>query len=655
MTPQIPFSRTGKIQIKLITLLTCLLALAILLSTVGRAAATANAVNGPDPLHQREPAPGQMAPEQNAALRELAVTADGQAVTLTPAFDGDITFYTATVDAASASVSASAAGTGAGIDRTSVGEETMDLDPPGSPVTTEADLAEGAITIVSLRVRAADGVTTKTYRLFLSRPADPSVPDITIEAKTAEYVAGMGALTFTLTREGPTTDSLDVIVNLTQDHPWLSGPSYTATFAAGDEDVSFSIPSSHFSSSVTESGDLIATASPVTGYDVSGAMAQVRVIYLEGPAVTVSLEHPMYTVAEDAGTLDIVLVARAHSSLTSVGSFTMAIISQDQTAVSDTDSADYVNGSKQIQFNTSDFQMENGALVGRKTLSVTILEDDLIEGAEYFHLHPVHSKTDLSFTSKVPILDSEGNLCGVTCPSPYVVTIKDNDPAVTVSFGQAAYTVAEGSSQDITVTLSDDPQRTVVIPITATGQDGATGDDYSGVPMSVTFNTGETSRTIPFAATVDTIDDDGESVLICICSNLPPGVTEGANKEAVVTITQHDLSASRERPGISVPRCESNGISIFWHAGADFQDDPPPYGWRVERRHFSDEEWVTTRFDFLGAASDALQTYSDEYWDWTDATRRRGVDYTYRVHALDNSGELLEGRMWSRRAPVPCR
>ena len=143
--------------------------------------------------------------------------------------------------------------------------------------------------------------------------------------------------------------------------------------------------------------------------------------------------------------------------------------------------------------------------------------------------------------------------------------------------------------------------------------------------------------------------------MICICSNLPPGVSEGANKETVVTITERELTADTERPGISVPKCESNGISIFWHSGAEFQDDPPPYGWRVERRHFSDEEWVTTRFDFLGAASDALQTFSDEYWDWTDTTRRLGVDYTYRVHPLDENAQLMEGRNWSRRAPVPCR
>ena len=63
------------------------------------------------------------------------------------------------------------------------------------------------------------------------------------------------------------------------------------------------------------------------------------------------------------------------------------------------------------------------------------------------------------------------------------------------------------------VTLSADPERTVVIPVTKTAnQGGATAEDYSGVPASVTFNSGQTSRTFTFTAAQDTVDDDGESV-----------------------------------------------------------------------------------------------------------------------------------------------
>ena len=48
------------------------------------------------------------------------------------------------------------------------------------------------------------------------------------------------------------------------------------------------------------------------------------------------------------------------------------------------------------------------------------------------------------------------------------------DPVVTVQFSQDSYTVAEGGTQSVTVTLSADPERTVTIPIVTMGQDGAT-------------------------------------------------------------------------------------------------------------------------------------------------------------------------------------
>ena len=53
----------------------------------------------------------------------------------------------------------------------------------------------------------------------------------------------------------------------------------------------------------------------------------------------------------------------------------------------------------------------------------------------------------------------------------------------------------------VTVTLSADPERTVTIPITKTDQDGASSADYSGVPASVTFNSGDTEKTFTFTAT----------------------------------------------------------------------------------------------------------------------------------------------------------
>ena len=87
-------------------------------------------------------------------------------------------------------------------------------------------------------------------------------------------------------------------------------------------------------------------------------------------------------------------------------------------------------------------------------------------------------------------------------------TVTVQPPPVTVSFGESSYTVAESddtttpdvTENEVTVTveLSADPERTVIIPITKSNQGTTTGADYSGVPPNVTFDSGETSKTFTF-------------------------------------------------------------------------------------------------------------------------------------------------------------
>ena len=72
---------------------------------------------------------------------------------------------------------------------------------------------------------------------------------------------------------------------------------------------------------------------------------------------------------------------------------------------------------------------------------------------------------------------------------------------VKVSFERTGYTVVEGYTVTVTVTLSKDPERQVVIPITKTEEGGLTSADYSGVPDTVIFNSGDTSSTFTFTAT----------------------------------------------------------------------------------------------------------------------------------------------------------
>ena len=114
-----------------------------------------------------------------------------------------------------------------------------------------------------------------------------------------------------------------------------------------------------------------------------------------------------------------------------------------------------------------------------------------------------------------------------------------NVPPVTVSFGRAAYMVAEGRMQMVTVTLSAAVDSEVVIPLTHTPQIGATSADYAGVPMNVTFDARDTEQTFTFNATDDAIDDDGERVLLAF-GTLPSGVIAGTPDEVTFTITDND-------------------------------------------------------------------------------------------------------------------
>ena len=101
------------------------------------------------------------------------------------------------------------------------------------------------------------------------------------------------------------------------------------------------------------------------------------------------------------------------------------------------------------------------------------------------------------------------------------VNISDNDlPSVTVNYQRSNYTVVEGSSVLIKVTLSADPKQRVTIPITKTHQHGASDSDYSGVPSHLSFNSGVTEKSFTFTAIDDPDDDDDESVQLAF-RNLP--------------------------------------------------------------------------------------------------------------------------------------
>ena len=218
---------------------------------------------------------------------------------------------------------------------------------------------------------------------------------------------------------------------------------------------------------------------------------------------------------------------------------------------------------------------------------------------------------------------SGGDYAGASNDLP--VTVNDDDPAVTVMFGQSSYTVAEGATVDVTVTLSADPERTVVIPVTTTKQGGASSSDYSGVPATMTFNSGDTSQTITIAATDDTLDDDSESVLLGFGTMPEEGVTAGTPNQATVDIDDDDEAGTLD--------C----TTAIWCADLGFSDQS-----RV------DWGWQKLQYGYNGTV-DPPSSLSDDSFTF------RGVDYVVRAIALEAGPYPTPDNDWSRDEQADSR
>ena len=138
------------------------------------------------------------------------------------------------------------------------------------------------------------------------------------------------------------------------------------------------------------------------------------------------------------------------------------------------------------------------------------------------------------------VASNDSTYHGRTAASVNVTVIDDEDIPVTVRFERRSYDVTEGGSVTVKVLLSADPERTVTIPVTTTNPGTTTDDDYSGVPNGVTFNAGDTEVSFTVAGTQDTVDDDGESVLLGFGSTLPNAVTAGSRAETTLNIGDDD-------------------------------------------------------------------------------------------------------------------
>ena len=374
-----------------------------------------------------------------------------------------------------------------------------------APATVTVSFGSAAYTVAESDDSDTTDVTENTVEVTVTLSADPE-RTVVIPIETAN-------------QNGATTAD-------------YSGVPPSVTFGSGDTEKTFVFTAAHDTDDDDgESVRLSFGATLVAGVTAgTPATSAVTITDDDVPSVTVSFGSAAYTVAEsddsdtpDAteNTVEVTVTLDADPERTVV--IPIEAANQDGATT-----ADYSGVPENVTFDSGDTS---------KSFTFTAAHDTVDDDGE---------SVRLSFGATVPDGVSAGT------PATSAITITDDDvPSVTVSFGSAAYTVAESDDSDttdvtentveVTVTLSAYPERTVVIPIQAANQDGATTADYSGVPENVTFDSGDTSKSFTFTAAHDTVDDDGESVKLSFGATLPDGVSAGTTDEATVTITDDDV------------------------------------------------------------------------------------------------------------------
>ena len=362
------------------------------------------------------------------------------------------------------------------------------------------------------------GVSAGTTDEAVVTITDDDVPSVEVSFEQSSYTVDEGSLVTVKVTLNADPERTVTIPITTTDQDGASSADYSGvpanvTFVPGDTEETINFTATQ--DTLNDDGESVKLTLGNLPAGVSAGNTDEAVVTItddDVPSVSVSFEQGTYTVDEgDTVTVKVTLNADPERTVT------IPITTTDQGGAS---SADYSGVPASITFNAGDTEVD---------INFTATSDSVDDDGE---------SVKLTFGNTLPT----GVSAGTTDEA--VVTITDDDvPSVEVSFEQGSYSVDEGDTVDVTVTLSEDPERTVTVPLTKTDQDGASSADYSGVPASVEFAPGETEQTFTFTAASDTVDDDGESVKVGF-EALPAGVSAGSTSEAIVSITDDDVPSS---------------------------------------------------------------------------------------------------------------
>src|SRR5438270_1510802 len=268
------------------------------------------------------------------------------------------------------------------------------------------------------------------------------------------------------------------------------------------------------SASAALAGGTVVTA---TAADADGNTSEFSTCAPVVAAGNFVLSNAAFTVSEGAGNV-IITVNRTNGAL---GAASVNYATADRSA---TAGSDYTATSGTLAFADGETS---------KAFTVPIIDDAIPEGNEFF----------------VVALSAPTNGAIIGNPQAATVTITDDDlPLISIADAQLIEGNSGTANMLFTVTLTGAPPSGVVtVKFSTTANTATAGSDFQSVTGTVTFNPGETLKTISVPILGDTVVEADETFFVTLSSSLNAEIARGKATGTIInddgggTITANDV------------------------------------------------------------------------------------------------------------------
>ena len=235
---------------------------------------------------------------------------------------------------------------------------------------------------------------------------------------------------------------------------------------------------------------------------------------------------------------------------------------------------------------------------GATITSVEAHTETGLQNAYIFTLEP-DGENDITFTLKSNEDCTSGGICTsasiklIETPADLTITGPKPPPVVSqLSVSNTAATEEEDSTIDFVVTLNPASAETVTVNFATANGTATAGADYTAQNGTLTFNAGETSKTVQVSIIDDDFDDNHETLTLTLSSASGAQISD-SQATGVISNQETDPLTARY---INMPE-EHDGSAAFSYA-VEFSRDV-----QVTPEHMRDHSFTVTNGDVTAAST----------------------------------------------------